>query len=73
MHLLEVLQHNTKAVSVYRNLGFETTREFNYFVQKNEAVKVSGASYSVERIDIGFLEAKNIDIRGTQFEMIKKI
>jgi ribosomal protein S18 acetylase RimI-like enzyme len=37
-YLLEVLQHNTKAVSVYRNLGFETTREFNYFVQKNEEI-----------------------------------
>lgn len=38
-YLLEVLQHNTKAVSVYKNLGFETTREFNYFMQKNEEVR----------------------------------
>jgi acetyltransferase, GNAT family protein len=38
-YLLEVLQHNTKAVSVYRKLGFEVTREFNCFVQKNEAVR----------------------------------
>ena len=30
-YLLEVLQYNTRAVSVYRNLGFETVREFNYF------------------------------------------
>jgi len=37
-YLLEVLQHNTKAVSVYRNLGFETTREFNYFVQQNDLI-----------------------------------
>lgn len=37
-YVLEVLQHNTKAVSVYQNLGFETTREFNYFVQKNELI-----------------------------------
>lgn len=37
-YLLEVLQHNTKAVSVYRNLGFETTREFNYFIQENAQV-----------------------------------
>jgi ribosomal protein S18 acetylase RimI-like enzyme len=35
-YLLEVLQHNTKAVSVYKNLGFKTSREFNYFAQKNE-------------------------------------
>jgi len=35
-YLLEVLQHNTKAVSVYRKIGFEVTREFNYFIWKNE-------------------------------------
>ena len=28
-YLLEVLQYNTKAVSVYRKLGFEVIREFN--------------------------------------------
>ncbi|EKU88468.1 GNAT family N-acetyltransferase [Bacteroides oleiciplenus] len=38
-YLLEVLQHNTGAVSVYRKLGFEVTREFNYFVQENSAVR----------------------------------
>ncbi|MFA5848987.1 MAG: GNAT family N-acetyltransferase [Bacteroidales bacterium] len=41
-YLLEVLQHNDKAVSVYRKLGFETTREFNYFKQNN--VEISLAS-----------------------------
>ena len=54
-YLLEVLQHNTKAVSVYRNLGFETTREFNYFVQKNETVNCeikTDIPYSIEKIDI---------------------
>lgn len=35
-YLLEVLQHNTKAVSVYRNIGFEVTRELNYFIWQNE-------------------------------------
>ncbi len=30
-YLLEALQHNTAAVSVYRKLGFEVSREFNYF------------------------------------------
>ncbi len=30
-YLLEVLQHNTNAVKVYSNLGFKTSREFNYF------------------------------------------
>jgi ribosomal protein S18 acetylase RimI-like enzyme len=32
-YLLEVLQHNSGAISVYKKLGFEVTREFNYFVQ----------------------------------------
>ncbi|MBL1409925.1 GNAT family N-acetyltransferase [Sphingobacterium faecale] len=31
-YLLEVLQHNTKALSIYQKLGFTITREFNYFV-----------------------------------------
>jgi ribosomal protein S18 acetylase RimI-like enzyme len=36
-YLLEVLQHNTKAVALYKRLGFEVTREFNYFqVNTNE-------------------------------------
>jgi len=39
-YLLEVLQHNTKAVSVYKKIGFETTREFYYFTQKNEEVNL---------------------------------
>ncbi|MCD8186854.1 MAG: GNAT family N-acetyltransferase [Rikenellaceae bacterium] len=30
-YLLEVLQHNEKAISVYRKLGFRVSREFNYF------------------------------------------
>jgi ribosomal protein S18 acetylase RimI-like enzyme len=37
-YLLEVLQHNTKAFSVYKKLGFEVVREFNYYIQKNEEV-----------------------------------
>ena len=37
-YLLEVLQHNTGAFSVYRKLGFEVTREFYYFKLKNDQV-----------------------------------
>jgi ribosomal protein S18 acetylase RimI-like enzyme len=54
-YLLEVLQHNTKAFSVYRNIGFEITREFNYFVWKNEEINneiTIQISCSIERIDI---------------------
>jgi ribosomal protein S18 acetylase RimI-like enzyme len=61
-YILEVLQHNTKAVSVYRNVGSEVSREFNYFIQKSEniqnTIKSSETSYIIEKIDIekyGFL------------------
>jgi ribosomal protein S18 acetylase RimI-like enzyme len=32
-YLLEVLQHNEKAVNLYLKLGFTVTREFYYFIQ----------------------------------------
>lgn len=55
-YLLEVLQHNTAAVSVYRKLGFEVTREFNYFTQKNEEIcneiKNPAIPYTINNIDI---------------------
>ncbi len=37
-YLLEVLQHNTSAINVYRKLGFEVCREFNYFSQNTLAI-----------------------------------
>lgn len=37
-YLLEVLQHNTGAVSVYRKIGFEVTREFYYFKSEKEQI-----------------------------------
>lgn len=53
-YLLEVLQHNTKAVSVYRNIGFEATREFNYFRQENQKIRreLKDTLYAVRPIDI---------------------
>jgi GNAT superfamily N-acetyltransferase len=54
-YLLEVLQHNTKAVSVYSKLGFEVTREFYYFVQKNEEI-----NNEVRAIDLNF-QVRKID------------
>lgn len=38
-YLLEVLQDNTSAVSVYQKVGFKVSREFNYFIWKNEDLK----------------------------------
>lgn len=37
-YLLEVLQHNAGAISVYRKLGFEVTREFYYFKSPRERI-----------------------------------
>lgn len=55
-YLLEVLQHNTKAVSVYRKLGFETRREFNYFSQETARIDCRTAApdfpCSIRRIDL---------------------
>lgn len=33
-YLLEALQHNNAAVSLYKKLGFEVSREFNYFSEE---------------------------------------
>ncbi len=43
-YLLEVLQHNISAVSVYRKQGFEVTREFNYFVQQMQDITPNSKS-----------------------------
>lgn len=55
-YLLEVLQHNSKAVSVYKNIGFEVTREFNYFIKENKEInneiRTSNSSYLIKQIDI---------------------
>lgn len=55
-YLLEVLQHNTKAVSVYRNLGFEIAREFYYSIQDNDKVtnqvEMPEIPYDIKSINI---------------------
>ena len=37
-YLLEVLQHNKRALKIYESLGFEILREFNFFTQKKQLV-----------------------------------
>lgn len=39
-YLLEVLQDNTGAISVYKKLGFAITRGFNYFRQEVDKIKI---------------------------------
>lgn len=55
-YLLEVLQHNTGALSVYRKLGFEVTREFYYFksenTQVNSTVKTLDFPYQLKPVKI---------------------
>lgn len=55
-YLLEVLQHNTNAVALYQKIGFEITREFNYFVWENETLNhenhPADGAFSIEPINI---------------------
>lgn len=55
-YLLEVLQHNTSAVSVYRKQGFRVNREFNYFVESTANICLGNcnlpAGYRIQPIDL---------------------
>jgi ribosomal protein S18 acetylase RimI-like enzyme len=59
-YLLEVLQHNTNAVSVYRKLGFEVSREFCYFKQPASEVvldhKPLPNGYALQNITLEYKE-----------------
>jgi len=60
-YLLEVLQHNKKAISVYEKLGFKISREFNYFVQDQDKVNLKlkplDPSYRIHPVDLDGEEA----------------
>jgi len=58
-YLLEVLQHNTKAVSVYKKIGFEVSREFNYFICKNEKLQIHPSGKNETSIQITHLFYNN--------------
>jgi ribosomal protein S18 acetylase RimI-like enzyme len=62
-YLLEVLQYNTKAISIYKNIGFKIEREFNYFVQKVENIKVKDRQldsiYSIRLLDLSGYKTMN--------------
>jgi ribosomal protein S18 acetylase RimI-like enzyme len=49
-YLLEVLQHNEKAISMYTHLGFRKEREFNYFIQEKDEVQLNSNGMSNEYI-----------------------
>jgi len=60
-YLLEVLQHNTSAVSIYLKQGFIVTREFNYFVQQVQNItpnfKIVAEDYSLQHISLSDLSS----------------
>lgn len=59
-YILEVLQHNEGAVSLYRKLGFRVSREFNYFLEKKNKIHKTGESIgSLYRIRQTDLKEKN--------------
>lgn len=59
-YLLEVLQNNTKAISVYRKLGFETTRELDCFRQTKENISDMVETGQIPQIKIVPMEIENI-------------
>ena len=61
-YLLEVLQQNIKAISVYNKLGFEVSREFYYFLRKNEEVdfKLNAKSFQFTIRQVKFDELKTV-------------
>jgi len=58
-YLLEVLQHNDKAVHLYQKLGFAILREFYYYVQKIESLRFNLRSwnsiYHMQPVDFALL------------------
>lgn len=59
-YLLEVLQHNDAAVSVYRRLGFEVSREFDYFRAENDRVRADSGEHAVRRIAVESPDAGDV-------------
>jgi len=59
-YLLEVLQHNSKAVSVYNKQGFKVSREFRVFVQKNSEIKTETKSPELQ-CEIKPLQLKKLE------------
>ena len=55
-YLLEVLQNNKAAVHIYKKLGFRISREFNFFLQKQDLVKFElnnrNPEYKIREIDL---------------------
>lgn len=59
-YLLEVLQHNAAAFNIYKNQGFEISREFNYyFIDSQQLVKrgtTISDDYKLQKIEFAQIE-----------------
>lgn len=64
-YLLEVLQHNTKAFNIYKNLGLKINREFAYFVKEIDEINISEKNkldenkldeYSIKEIEYSIIQ-----------------
>jgi len=67
-YLLEVLQNNTKAISIYQKLGFKTTREFDCFRQKKNDINCVIVNEQVLPIEIVPIEVASISHASTFFD-----
>jgi len=67
-YLLEVLQNNTKAISVYRNLGFTITREFDCFRQKKNDINCVIENNPILPIKIIPIKVESISNASTFFD-----
>jgi len=56
-YILEVLKHNSKAVSIYKKVGFTINRELNYFMQSIETINNINSDHNL------FYEIKNIELK----------
>ena len=58
-YLLEVLQHNSAAVSVYRKVGFKVSREFGYYVMQTNNLRntISPGKHKIVQLDIAAIES----------------
>jgi ribosomal protein S18 acetylase RimI-like enzyme len=59
-YVLEVLQDNTTAVSIYTKAGFQVTRSFNYFVRDMSMIQTADRRLSgrlqIQEIDLAYKE-----------------
>lgn len=59
--ILEVLQHNKKAVSLYKRLGFNISREFNYYIQTKNDLTVKKTAIINEEYELLPLSVADIE------------